>query len=800
MNSANQNPRSDLRIRFIKPRNRLIAFGVGIFLALITWFVFGQTIHHEFVNYDDDVYVYRNPEVTNGVTLKGLVWAFTHVHSSNWHPVTWISHMLDCQIYGLNPAGHHFTNVLLHTATAFLLFAVLMEMTGFLWRSAFVAALFAIHPLHVESVAWVAERKDVLSGLFFMLTIGAYVRYVRHPQSSGRYLIVCLMFALALLSKPMVVTLPFVLLLLDCWPLKRIHEFYERAVLRKLVAEKLPLLALSGAACLVTLFAQSSAMTSLPLPARIANAADSYVVYLGQMFYPIRLAVFYPYTESDLPLGRVVADILLLLAISVAAFALRKKSPSLLMGWLWYLGMLIPVIGIIQVGSQAHADRYTYLPQIGLYIGLAWALADLWVTWRPRYIVLSSLSASAILALAFCARTQVSYWQNSELLWAHALACTPDNVVTENNLGNAFLDKGDLDDAIVHLQKALQIMPNHAEAHYNLANALFRKGNISEAIVQYEEALQAKPNDERTHYNLGVALLQQGNVDEAINQLQAALQITPDDVVVLNNLGNANFQKGNLNQAISDYRKAIQLNPDDAKVHYNLGLALLQKNDLNGAIAEFRKRLQTKPSDVAVMNNLGNVLFLKGDLDAAIPEFQSVLQISPNDANARYSLGIASLQKGNLDVAITNLQQALHLKPNWAEAHYNFGNAILGKGRVDEAISQYKKALQINPDYSDAQNNLAWLLATAPQASLRDGIKAVELAQQANNFAGGKDLDVLGTLAAAYAEAGRYTNAVQSARAAIELAQSTGQQDQLASLNDQLKLYEANRPFHVKSQ
>jgi protein O-mannosyl-transferase len=800
MNSTDTYPQPGPEKPSTKPCTRFMAFSVSIFLVLITWLVFIPTIHHEFINYDDDVYVYRNPDVANGVTLKGMLWAFIHVHSSNWHPVTWISHMLDCQFYGSNPSGHHFTNVLLHTITSILLFLVLQEMTGFLWRSAFVAALFAIHPLHVESVAWVAERKDVLSGFFFMLTIGAYIRDVRRPQSPDRYLVVCLMFVLALMSKPIVVTLPFVLLLLDWWPLKRMHEPSGHLVLWQLVAEKLPLLASSCAVCLVTFFAQTSAMSSLPLSARMANAVDSYIIYLEQMFYPTRLAVFYPYPENGLSLGRVIMDVVILLAITFAVFALRKRFPPLLMGWLWYLGMLVPVIGIVQVGSQAHADRYTYLPQIGLSIGLTWAIADLCMSWRPRYAVLSGLSAAVLLALIFCARTQVSYWQNSVSLWAHTLACTPDNVVAENNFGNAFLDKGNLDEAIAHFQKALRIMPAHAEAHYNLGNAFYRHGDVSDAIVQYQEALQTKPDDEKTHYNLGMAFLQQGNINEAISQFEAALQIMPDDVVVLNNLGNANFQKGNLGQAISNYQKAIQLNPRDAKVHYNLGVALIQKNDVDGAIAEFKESLKIKPGDIAVINNLGNILFLKGDLDAAIPEFQKVLQIKPGDANARYSLGLAFLQKGNLDGAITNLERTLQLRPNWAEAHYNFGNALLGKGRTEEAIAHYEKALEINPDYSDAQNNLAWLLATAPQASLRDGTKAVDLAQQANHFADGKDLDILGTLAAAYAEAGRYSNAVQSAQTAIDLAQTTGQQDQLAQLNDELKLYRANHPFHAESK
>lgn len=792
--AVNSGPEKDNREPPPTRHNRRVVAGISFLLAAAIWLVFGQTLHHGFINYDDDVYVYRNPEVNGGLNVKGLVWAFTHTHSSNWHPITWISHMLDCQVYGLDPRGHHLTNILLHTATAILLFLVLKEMTGFLWRSAFVAAVFAIHPLRVESVAWVAERKDVLSGMLFILTIGAYARYTREPKSFKRYFLVCLMFVLALLSKPTVVTLPFVLLLLDWWPLKRINDSSGRPGISRLIAEKIPLLALSCATCLATLFAQTDAMSSLPLWMRTANAVESCVTYLGQMFYPVKLAVFYPYPES-FPFGRIVADVILLLLVTAVAIATRKKWPALLTGWLWYIGMLVPVIGIVQVGSQAHADRYTYLPQIGLYIALTWTLADLCAGWRQRNLGFSSMAMAIVAVLISFSRVQASYWQNSECLWAHALVCTPDNVTAENNFGNALLDSGKINEAIVHLQKALQIMPNHAEAHYNMGNALFRKGDVSGAIVQYREALQAKPNDEKTHYNLGIALLQQGDITEAINEFQAALQIMPDDIVVLNNLANAEFQKGDISQAVTDYRRALQIAPNDAEVNYNYGVALAQTHDLAGAIAGFEKSLRVRPGNLPAMNNLGNVLFLKGDLDAAIDEFQRVLQIKSDDANARYGLGFAMLQQGNLDGAITNFQETLRIKPNWAEAHYNLGNALIGKGETEEAMAHYEKAIEIEPDYSDAQNNLAWLLATSPEGSLRDGNKAVKLARHANQITGGHDLDILGTLAAAYAEAGKFSDAVQSAQKAIALAQATGQQNQVSQLNKELERYESKLPF-----
>src|SRR5208282_5015428 len=450
--------------------------GVCLFLAGAVWVVFGQTLHHGFVNYDDAVYIADNPAVLGGLSLKGIGWAFTHNVNVNWTPLTVISHMLDCQFYGLQAGGHHFTSVLLHMASVIVLFLVLKKMTAALWRSAFVAAVFAIHPLHVESVAWIAERRDVLSGLFFMLTLGAYAGYVRHRWSLGRYLTVALMLALALMSKPMVVTLPLVLLLLDYWPLKRFTQPGGRLVPWRLIVEKVPLLALSGAACVATLFAQKEAIVSLPLSVRIGNALVSYVAYLGQMIYPAGLAVLYPHPGSSLALWKIIAAFVLLLAISAWAIAAWRKRPWFLSGWLWYLGMLVPVIGLIQSGLRAHADRYTYLPQIGLYVLLTWAAADLCAGWRHRRGVLGGGSMIILVALLFCARAQTAYWRNSELLWTHTLACTSDNSVAHNDLGNALLQKGSVDEAIVHYQKALQIDPDYVDACYNLGNALLQKG------------------------------------------------------------------------------------------------------------------------------------------------------------------------------------------------------------------------------------------------------------------------------------------------------------------------------------
>jgi tetratricopeptide (TPR) repeat protein len=685
--------------------NYRAVLGVCVFLLGAIWVVFGQTLGHGFVNYDDTVYIADNPVVLGGLSLKGIVWAFTHCVNANWTPLTVISHMLDCQLYGTQAGWHHLTNILLHMASAILLLLVLRQMTGALWRSAFVAAVFAVHPLHVESVAWIAERRDVLSGLFFMLTLGAYAGYARHPQSLGRYLMVVLMLALALMSKPMVVTLPFVLLLLDYWPLKRFTPPGEGLIPWRLIAEKLPLLALSGIACVATLFAQEEAIASLPLSVRIGNALVSYVAYLGQMICPAGLAVYYPHPGNSLALRKIFAAFILLLVISISAIATRRKQPWFLFGWLWYLGMLVPVIGLVQVGGQARADRYTYLPQIGLYILLTWAAVELTTSWRNRRWVLGGGAMIVLAILITCAKSQTAYWHDSESLWTHTLACTSDNSIAHNNLGDAFLQQGRMDEAIAQFQKTLAINSNNPEANYDLGNAFFQQGRMDEAIAQFQRTLAINSSDLDVHYNYAD---------------------------VHNNLGNAFLRQGRMDDAIAQFQKALAIKPQDADIHYNLGTAFRQKGGVNEAIVQFQK--------------------------------------------------------------------ALAIKPEFAEAHYNLGNAFLQQGDVEEAIAQLQKALAIKPGYMEARNNLAWVLATSPQASLRNGIKAVGLAERANQLAGGKNPVILATLAAAYAEAGRFPEAIETAQRALRLAEGQSNTALAGALQSQLKLYQTGIPFHGAEQ
>jgi tetratricopeptide (TPR) repeat protein len=584
------------------PPSSPVVRAVCISLLLAVALVFGQTIRHGFINFDDDRFVYENPQVTSGLTAHGIVWALTD-HGFQWRPLTWVSHMIDWQFYGPHAGGHHATNVLLHAATTVLLFLLFWRMTGRVWPSALVAILFAIHPLRIESVAWVTERKDVLSGLFFVLTLGAYVDYVRQPFSVERYLTVVVFFTLGLLSKSMLVTLPLLLLLLDYWPLGRLSDRSgldlpplfcgERAGLggtgfwaaargrflfpRRLLLEKLPLFALVAASCAMTVWSHTKAVAPIdrvPVPWRLGNALVTYVVYLRQFFYPAHLAVLYPTADLDLPLWKVCGAALILATVTAAAWIARRKYPYFLFGWLWYVGMLVPVIGLLQFGVFTHANRFTYLPQIGVYVALAWGAADVCRSWSYRRSVCGIASALTLTVLIGCAWRQASFWRDSETLWTHALACTSQNKLAHNNLGNFLADQERLAEAIAHYQQALTIDPNYIDAHFNLGAALFSQGRYDEAIAQYRQALKIQPDFVLAHNNLGETLAHQGHLDEAIAHYRKALEIQSDCILALNNLGQVLARRGRPEEAIAQYHKALKIQPDYLETLKNLAWLL----------------------------------------------------------------------------------------------------------------------------------------------------------------------------------------------------------------------------------
>jgi tetratricopeptide (TPR) repeat protein len=566
----------------------------------------------------------------------------------------------------------------------------------------------------------------------------------------------------------MLVTLPFVLLLLDYWPLQRFQLNTQHSTLKTLpplLREKLPFLALSAAAGVATLLAQHGVMQStkaFSLPLRLANALMAGVIYLRQMVWPAGLAAFYPYPRGGFPPWEVALAGTLLAALSVLAVGRRRTQPWLLAGWLWYLVMLLPVLGVIQVSRQAHADRYTYLPQIGIYFALTWLAAEWGAKWRASRGVFAGLMTAVLAALMLCAGRQTAYWKDSETLWTRALACTTDNDIAHNSLGVVLMQKGKVGEAILQFQAALQIRPDHAEAHNNLGFTLLQAGRVSEAITQCRQALQFRPSYADARVNLGNALCQAGRADEAIVQYQKALQINSACAEACNGLGHALLRMGRTDEAIAQYQIALRLKPRDAEPRYNLGNALLQK----------------------------------ARLDQAVAQYQIALQINPSHAGAHLNLGNALLQKGKAEEAIIHYQSALQLNPASATAHGNLGSALLQKGRAAEAIAQFQQALQIEPADPRAKNNLAWLLATCPEASLRNGRQAVELARQANDLTGGKNPVILHTLAAAFAEAGQFSEAIRTAQTAIQLARAAGQPDLAASLNDELKRYQAGLPLH----
>jgi len=582
-------------------QDRWVTVGVCLFLTVIIWLVFAQTLGHDFINFDDDRYVYENADVSRGLTPEGFKWLLTHSHANLWHPLTTLSHMVDCQIYGLRPAGHHFTNVLLHNFGVVLLFVLLSQMTGCIWRSAFVAAIFAIHPMRVESVAWVAERKDVLSGVFFALTLGAYMRYARAP-SPGRYVTMSIFVVCGLMSKATFVTVPLVLLLLDYWPLRRAQGL---RAWRRLVLEKVPLLVLSVAAAAATIFVQTVTMATLeqlPLLPRIKNAAVSLMVYLRQMSWPNDLAIFYPHPHDQLNIWLVLICAGLLVAITVAAILLRRKRPYVFVGWFWYLILLAPVLGIFQAGLQSRADRFTYLPHIGITIALTWTVADLAQRWRVHRAVLSSIAICVSTVFAICAWKQTTYWRDSISVWERALAVTFDNQI----------------------------------AHQDLAAALWSRGRIAESRIHSRAA----------------------------------------------------------------------------------------------EIIHAQTTLKDFPLDVPTRDNLGVQLIKAGDAAGAIQQWETSLRIDRND-----------------------------------------GNAL---------------------------NNLAWVLATYPTNAVRDGKKAVELAEKASTLPGGESPIVLRTLAAAYAESGDFTKATNSAQRAMELAAAQGNNSLVETLRHEIELYQTRTAYREK--
>ena len=678
--------------------NKTTRIVICVLLVLVTFATFSQVQDHEFIGYDDPIYVTENLNVQAGLTSESISWAFTTFAGGNWSPLTWFSHMLDYQLYGLQAKGHHLTSLFFHIANSLLLFLVLFRMTGALWKSAFVSVVFALHPLNVESVAWVAERKNVLSTLFWLMTMWAYIHYIQKP-SIKRYSLVIAFFTLGLMSKAMLVTLPFVLLLLDFWPLRRLkfskergsNEVLEKNIgkkseVSKLVFEKTPLFLLTIGLSILTFIAQkrTGAMNyaeNLTFSIRVTNAMVSYLEYLEKMVWPRGLSILYPHPGNALAEWKGILCGIALVGISIISIRLIRKAPYFLIGWLWYLGTLVPVIGIVQVGRQAMADRYAYIPLIGVFIIVAWGAPELLSKWRFKKKVLSVSAGIIIFALLITTWEQVSHWKNSITIFKHAIKINPDSAEPHYNLGVALVAEGKNEEAIYHYKIAIKINPDSADAYNNLGSALLREQKIEAAISNYKIAIKINPDFADAHYNLGVALVAEGMNEEAISNYKMAIKINPDFAGAHYNLGVALVAEGKNEEAIYHYKIAIKINPDFADAHYNLGKALVAEG----------------------MN------------EEAIFHYKMAIKVKSDYFNAYINLSAAYLRNNNFKLSLKTLNTLESINPNHPLLHYNFSCYYALLGNISKGIDSLKKAitngfknhqlLETDPDLESLRQN-----------------------------------------------------------------------------------------------
>jgi Flp pilus assembly protein TadD len=602
---------------------KFLTISVYAVLTLSTLLVFCQVRNFDFVNCDDDKYIYENPQVLSGLNHDGIFWAFTTCFFGYWQPLTWLSLMVDCQLFGPDPGRIHIVNAFLHLANTLLLFVVLKKMTGSLWPSAFVAAAFALHPMHVESVAWIAERKDVLSTFFLLLTLAAYTGYTKSP-TVYRYMASLVLFAFGLMAKPILVTLPFLLLLFDYWPLNRLMAqtapilgsregksapAMHKQSTRRCLIEKIPFLVLSVVSSVITFLTQKAGgiifdTKTIPLTNRVGNAFSSYARYIGKLFWPQNLAVFYPFDVNSFAFWQVAMCVLLLLVISIFVIRFGRNQKYLPVGWFWFVGTLVPVIGIVKFTGPSYADRFTYIPYIGLFIIIAWGLSELLSKWPYRKIALGITAAMVLTAMGICTYRQVSYWNNSFTLFSHAIEVTQNNYIAHNDLGVAYLSLGRYQDALESCKQAIRIEPDYADAHNNLGNVYLSLGRWQYAIEAYKQAIKIKPDYADAH----------------------------------NNLGNAYLSLGRYQDALEAYKQAIKIKPDFAGAHYNLGVAYLSLGRYQDAIEAYKQAIKIEPYYADAHNNLGNAYLMTGDKGSALEECKILKTLDTEQANELFDL------------------------------------------------------------------------------------------------------------------------------------------------------------------
>jgi protein O-mannosyl-transferase len=689
---------------------RVAAVCAALVIAVLA--AFGGLLSAGFITYDDKDYVTENPHVQDGLTGRSVLWAFTSTEACNWHPLTWLSHMLDVQLFGMDAGAHHRTNVALHAVNAVLLFLLLFRMTGALWRSAFVAALFALHPLHVESVAWIAERKDVLSTLFWLLTTGAWLAYVKSKKAS-LYALMLALFALGLMAKPMLVTVPFTLLLLDFWPLRRL-EFPLRggdATWRGLLLEKAPLFAMSAASCVITFIAQRSggavkAAAQFPPVQRVANAALAYTAYLGKTLWPDALAIHYPYPYGGPAILPAVSAFLVLAVVTALVVRMAGRLPYLAFGWLWYLGTLVPVIGLVQVGFQARADRYTYMPLLGIFAAVSWGLAEIAGKSRTARRAVPAAAAVALAALLAVSRIQTGYWADNGTLFAHAIAVTKDNDMARYQLGLSLFDQGRMEEAVPQFTEALRIDPRMGEARNNLGIALYQLRRWPEAAEQFREALKFGSAHVQALNNLGLTLVQMGRTGEALERFQDAVRMDPEFMEARMNAGNALAGAGRLEEAAAQFREALRTSPDSLPALSSLGRAFLKMNRLTEAAECLRKVVRLRPDDIEAQNNLGAVLAKTGQNEEAAEHYRQALALQPDSAVTLDNLGLVLMRMNRTAEAAESFGKASVAAPGSAGIRFHLGMALAAEGRPGEARGQFQAALQIKPDFKEARTAL----------------------------------------------------------------------------------------------
>jgi Flp pilus assembly protein TadD len=637
---------------------KLLIFAGATVLLIAVTLTFIPAIHNGFVDFDDPLYILENPRVQSGFDWQGVKWAFTTGYAANWHPITWLSHLIDCQLFKLRPWGHHLTSVILHVVNTILLFVFLRKATGTFGRSFVVAALFGVHPLHVESVAWIAERKDVLSTTFWMLGMLSYGKWAAQVKSTGQgsslhYALTIIIFAFGLMSKPMVITFPLALLLLDYWPLERFDTEHTgaRRFLR-LVFEKWPLFLLSVASAGVTYLVQlqggaMEAKNYFPLVVRFTNIPISYCRYLGKIFYPVNLSPYYIHPRIW-PVAEVVLATLFLAVLSLIALRLRRRMPYLFFGWAWFVVILLPVIGIVQVGTQSIADRYTYVPSIGIFIAACWSLPKLLPESRMAHLILGSATIVVLIILAHLTRAQIAYWKDTETLFRHALVLEPDNNLAHLNLGVGLAKQGRTAEAMREVREALRLNGDIAEAYLTLGLLLSDEGRFGEAIISFREGLARHPNDAKGHLFLGIALHRLGSLDAAAEEFRAAARLQPELIETFNNLGMVYREQGKFDAAIAAYRQALATKPTFADAHNNLAIALYSSGRSEEALPEFREALRLNPRSPEVHTNFGICLEESSKVDEALAEYREALRLSPNyfSAQTRLNQLLAGRAKG----------------------------------------------------------------------------------------------------------------------------------------------------------